>query len=154
MAFLRGTSTGGGCLFWCLSSFNEVPLGLSLSLSFSYDEETGQITSANIRAEIDTSATFIGPNPRAQRAAVTPHPAFRPNPEISSVRINSSVLKKLTAAQLRALDKATYGKRDPVSQAVQRALLAEEQRRAEEQRKKQEEERKERCKQDKNACGS
>jgi len=64
------------------------------------------------------------------------------------VSVDSGVLRQLTPQQLQALDKATAGKRDAVSRAVQDAIAQEQRRRAEEERKKQEEERRRKCQQD------
>ncbi len=56
---------------------------------------------------------------------------------------------RLTPAQIQALDKATAGKTDAISQTVQKAVSEEEKRRAEEQEK----ERRKRCQQaGKNDC--
>jgi RHS repeat-associated protein len=153
MATPRELNVGGGCVLGCVSTFNEVPVGLLLSLSFSYDDKTGQITGANIQEERDPNAAFIGPDRPSQRAAFQPLPGMTPEPQVFRVNIDSSVLRKLTRAQLAALDKATAGKRDAISQAVQKAIAAEEQRRSEEQRKKQEEEQKRECQKDGGNCG-
>jgi RHS repeat-associated protein len=142
MATPRELDTGGGCVFGCASGFNEVPSSISISLSFSYDDKSGQVTGANIQFSIDSGGAFIGPNPRAQRSAFQPLPGMAPGPEVFSVNISGSVLQKLTPAQLQALSNATIGGRDAISQAIQNAVLAEEQRRAAAQRKKEEDEQK------------
>jgi hypothetical protein len=150
MATPRELSTGGGCVFGCIATFNEVPVGLTLSLSFSYDEKTGDITSANIQAQIDPNAAFIGPNPPTQRVAAIPLPGFTPRAEIFGVRIDSSVLRQLTPQQLQALKNEASKGTDPVNRAIRDAVAAEQQRRAEQERKKQEEERRKKCQQEGN----
>lgn len=133
----RPLDTGGGCLFGCISTFNEVPVGLSLSLSFSYDEKKGQLTGANIKIETDPNARFIVSNPPAQRVAVIPLPGMNPYPtEISSVNIDSSVLRKLSPEQLQATLNAANSQVKPIRDAIRQAVLQEQRRRAEEQRKK------------------
>ena len=58
-----------------------------------------------------------------------------PNPEVTGVNINSSVLKKFSPEQLGALFKASSGQRDPVNSAINKAVLGEERRRADVERK-------------------
>jgi RHS repeat-associated protein len=137
---------GGGCVLGCSTAFNEVPVGISLSLSFSYDDKTGQVTGANIQPSIDTSASFIGPNPSAQRAAFQALPGMMPNPEVFSVRIDPTVIAKLSSGQLSALFNAASKQPNAVRDAIRNAVIQEQQRRAEEQRKK-DAERKEKCEQ-------
>jgi hypothetical protein len=70
-----------------------------------------------------------------------------PFPEVSSVRIDPTVIGKLSAGQLSALFNSASKQPNAVRDAIRNAVIQEQQRRAEEQRKK-DEERKKKCQQD------
>ena len=139
----------------CMTDYNVVPSGYSLSLTFEYDEDTGEAKSANIGVSPDKGATFISPNPN-QTPAYSPLPGMGPIAQVFSVHINSGALTKLSNSQLKALDKATAGGKDPVNRAINQAVVKEEQNRAKENARQQQADQQKCNKSDKDrkGCGS
>jgi hypothetical protein len=129
----------GGCISACVDSFDAIPIGVEINLSFSYDE-TGKITGANLSAVVQNVGQ---PIPSGSQYKANPVPYLTsPANSLSDISIDTQALRKLNSEQLQALFKTTNGSRDPISQALAAAVLNEQSRRAEELRRKKEQEQK------------
>jgi RHS repeat-associated protein len=139
-----GSPENGGCVFGCFETYEAQPVALSLSLRFDIDEKTGKLNGVAVdlgRQDVISS----GQNPL--RTVWSPLPGLgRPPAEVTSVQINSGVLRGLTNQQLKALGNAfrmpQQGPLGPIATAVSQAVADEQKRRQEEERKRQEEEKK------------
>jgi hypothetical protein len=139
----------GGCTLGCATTFSEQAIGVTLNLSFNYDQNDN-LTGANISWAQDPGASFIGPNPSPMATTLSMMPGgLNPMPQALRVDINSSALKNLSPQQLQALAKAAGNVPiAAVRQALTSAVSQEQKRRADEEKKKQQ------CQQGQNGCPS
>jgi len=126
-------NSGGGCIFACYSTYTQTSVGITLSVSFTYNEKD-QLDGAVIKPSVDQSAVFIGPNPPNTVTVGGFLPgvgAAPPDPTIVSIRIDSGALRGLSPNQLVALSVAATKLPSPsLAKAINQAVIQEQTRRS------------------------
>jgi RHS repeat-associated protein len=127
----------GGCLLGCAYYYDQTAIGLTLQLTFSWDDN-GEIKSANVTYDVDKNASFLEPDPRPGKLEVTTIPGgLGFHPAFISTTISGPALASLTNAELNALAvEAVNNQSNPIFKAILDAIIEERKRREREAREK------------------